>query len=279
MKKLFAILAAAMLVVGAAGSAMAYSSGDLVQYIYEGTTDAGIEFNTGLGNIDGTTLLDENSVVTAGQPAADLSDFGSSWDDMYAGFVSNWGGTTQIGALPFMTATTQTVAFATTTDTLPAINTAAFSTFNGNAGTLNGTIPVGANNKAQVVSYWESIEFQSGLGNVQGNYAGFNNIDPSTGFVSLDPLSGGIGSFVDMYLYLYNEYSDYTGAATSGFVGNDGNATDTYAAILRIGLQDDGSGNAQFYTEINPAPVPVPAAVWLLGSGLIGLIGIRRRNS
>jgi hypothetical protein len=25
--------------------------------------------------------------------------------------------------------------------------------------------------------------------------------------------------------------------------------------------------------------VPVPAAVWLLGSGLLGLIGIRRRNS
>jgi hypothetical protein len=28
--------------------------------------------------------------------------------------------------------------------------------------------------------------------------------------------------------------------------------------------------------EVNP--VPIPAAVWLLGSGLLGLIGIRRRN-
>jgi len=27
------------------------------------------------------------------------------------------------------------------------------------------------------------------------------------------------------------------------------------------------------------APVPVPAAVWLLGSGLLGLIGLRRKNS
>ncbi|MBL0714365.1 MAG: VPLPA-CTERM sorting domain-containing protein [Desulfosarcina sp.] len=26
------------------------------------------------------------------------------------------------------------------------------------------------------------------------------------------------------------------------------------------------------------APVPLPAAVWLLGSGLIGLVGLRRRN-
>ncbi|MCK4707387.1 MAG: VPLPA-CTERM sorting domain-containing protein, partial [Gammaproteobacteria bacterium] len=27
-----------------------------------------------------------------------------------------------------------------------------------------------------------------------------------------------------------------------------------------------------------PAPVPVPAAVWLFGSGLIGLIGVARNN-
>ena len=31
--------------------------------------------------------------------------------------------------------------------------------------------------------------------------------------------------------------------------------------------------------EINATLVPVPAAVWLLGSGLIGLVGIRRRQS
>jgi|GEM_PF-4130487 len=30
--------------------------------------------------------------------------------------------------------------------------------------------------------------------------------------------------------------------------------------------------------DIEASPVPVPAAVWLLGSGLIGLIGVRRRR-
>ena len=29
---------------------------------------------------------------------------------------------------------------------------------------------------------------------------------------------------------------------------------------------------------VNPSAVPVPAAVWLLGSGLLGLIGVARRN-
>jgi hypothetical protein len=32
------------------------------------------------------------------------------------------------------------------------------------------------------------------------------------------------------------------------------------------------------FTEIVASPVPVPAAVWLLGSGLFGLIGIRRKH-
>jgi hypothetical protein len=32
-------------------------------------------------------------------------------------------------------------------------------------------------------------------------------------------------------------------------------------------------------STINPSAVPVPAAVYLLGSGLLGLVGLRRRIS
>ena len=30
--------------------------------------------------------------------------------------------------------------------------------------------------------------------------------------------------------------------------------------------------------KVSYVPTPIPAAVWLLGTGLLGLVGIRRRN-
>ena len=53
-------------------------------------------------------------------------------------------------------------------------------------------------------------------------------------------------------------------------------------------ISDDGStvvgfgshnGNTEaFYARIGPAPVPVPAAVWLMGSALLGLVGFKRKK-
>jgi len=51
---------------------------------------------------------------------------------------------------------------------------------------------------------------------------------------------------------------------------------------LRTGIQDTKIATAEFYTlavrDGNISTVPVPAAVWLFGSGLIGLVGIARRK-
>ncbi len=60
----------------------------------------------------------------------------------------------------------------------------------------------------------------------------------------------------------------------------------SYLAIGASPGQDIGNlgpiealGKAQFYIDgINVSAVPVPAAVWLFGSGLIGLVGIARHN-
>ena len=39
-----------------------------------------------------------------------------------------------------------------------------------------------------------------------------------------------------------------------------------------------GSGNFDFETELVTTVVPIPAAVWLLGTGFIGLLGFKRKS-
>ncbi|BBO92175.1 VPLPA-CTERM sorting domain-containing protein [Desulfosarcina ovata] len=53
------------------------------------------------------------------------------------------------------------------------------------------------------------------------------------------------------------------------------------SATLSISLDSNAATEAIYVDNIafEGSPVPVPAAIWLLGSGLLGLIGIRRRNA
>ena len=47
-----------------------------------------------------------------------------------------------------------------------------------------------------------------------------------------------------------------------------------------INLQGLAVGsNAQITFEVNASPVPVPSSVWLLGSSLLGLVGMSRRRT
>ena len=41
--------------------------------------------------------------------------------------------------------------------------------------------------------------------------------------------------------------------------------------------QTGQSGSYKPYLDVQTAPVPIPGAIWLLGSGLIGIVGIRRK--
>ncbi len=71
--------------------------------------------------------------------------------------------------------------------------------------------------------------------------------------------------------------SDWTLMQLSGIAP----AGTTEAQILLLHI-DIGGGGALFWDDANltatPAVVPIPAAAWLFGSGLIGLIGIARRR-
>ena len=53
------------------------------------------------------------------------------------------------------------------------------------------------------------------------------------------------------------------------------------AQLLQIGFAMEVTGfqdTGIIYDNLNFAPIPVPAAVWLFGSGLLGLVGVARRR-
>jgi len=70
---------------------------------------------------------------------------------------------------------------------------------------------------------------------------------------------------------------NYTGSTFAlTFYGSDG-ATSLMTSnpngqVLTVTMNTNGT------TNVNATPTPIPAAAWLLGSGLMGLFGIRRRT-
>ena len=76
-----------------------------------------------------------------------------------------------------------------------------------------------------------------------------------------------------------------------GSIGHSYNAAASYSAFLGgspvFNLPDgyvinsaDGSIVNNYYTGLGaPSAVPIPAAIWLMGSGLVGLLGVRRKKS
>jgi len=118
--------------------------------------------------------------------------------------------------------------------------------------------------------------------------SGFGSVDPTdiTGLAGkyrqgygtpfdLDPLyfmQAGELTYLDLNNVQYVRLVDIVG---------DGTYTDSFGNVIYDPYPTSGSAGFDLDAVgvINAAaPVPIPAAVWLLGSGLLGLIGIRRRS-
>lgn len=106
--------------------------------------------------------------------------------------------------------------------------------------------------------------------NLTGNTVFFGSNLLSQASVSLTSNSG------TLHDILGNETFDVSGILEAGTYTLTGIAL--VEEIDGLPSYPSMSGNALYDFTLDLAPVPVPPAVWLFGSGLIGLIGIARRK-
>ena len=242
-KKLFVTAAVFMLMFSFAGQAMAaFTSGDLIMVVYK-TGGTGNEVAIDLGAFSASTPVSGTTLYNANTFA--LSQFtGSSWSDLNVAYFEKSSG----GSPNFW--------LSGPTDGVQTNNGAIKSGLNTAMSQVLGAYSTAASGASMVTlasssanSYWQSLNLS---GTSVGQFATYVNQVSEKNLAALASTG-----YVDQYLYYYPK-------ATNGTNGSG-------VAIADVRTFADG------HTEISA--VPIPAAIWLLGSGLIGLVGIRRRET
>ncbi len=256
-KHLSALLVAAVAVFGAVSQAAAYfEKGNLIRVVY--SSDGTKEVATDLGAYDSTTLASATNVTT-GDLTSLLSYFssGTTLSDLYVAYYisdlksgSNSDGT-GIYTSGVNDAQTNKGTMAASFTSAGTNITNYYSTLVGSSSeVVSGTVVA---DSSYALSYYNQMTL---AGTAPGTFNQF--IKDGSGETQL---GSGSADYVDMYLFYYSK-------PTSSGSG-------TLVATIRTYITSDGA----LYTVINPQAVPIPGAVWLLGSGLLGLMGVRRKIS
>ena len=125
------------------------------------------------------------------------------------------------------------------------------------SGFINGrsATPVFSTQATYAADGWNGVSNLSWTATTTGQYWAAVEVNPSLG----DSVQG---------LILPSPAAGAGTAPALAFAFNDGSGTGYQTSTQAVGLE---------VTAV--APVPLPAAVWLLGSGLVGLGSMRRRRS
>jgi hypothetical protein len=264
-KKLVALLAAALMTVSFAGTALAaFGNGELIRVVYD-TTTTGKEYATDLGSWTTLTGLATtgNQTVGGGTDAITLANTGaSSWGNLVVAYflVDTTTGANQIAVAGDANGLiTGKYKYSGASANAQSVNTTYL-----NAAGANTSVALAAKNTGN--TFYNLMDGGAAQPNV-GGYGGwvFNAASNPGGVLNLAALT--TTGYVDQTIYSW----------TNPVNGN-------------LGLQNGTAGTASFTvrtmadgsTLINPgaaapAPVPVPPAFFLMGSGLLGMFGIRRK--
>jgi hypothetical protein len=246
MKKILILLAVAVLLLGVSGQSMAsLTTGDLIRVVYKnGGTGSEVATDMGAAGwttpISGSTLYNTNN-FSLGQFA------GAGWGDLSVAYYAN----TTAGSFWF---SGPDGGMDNSASKLALVRTA-LTQMNGVYSTAMGTTgKQGSILSSNASSYWNKMNL--GGTNV-GSWDGY--VGTGMGVQSLADL-GTLG-YVDQYLYYYPSSSS--------------NTAGTGMKLAQIRTFADGTTRL---SEV-PSAVPIPAAVYLFGTGLVGLIGIRRKKA
>jgi hypothetical protein len=213
----------------------------------------GADTTISVNNATGVTgnLTNGQTLYGASTNLASLISLGSQ-----AGNTVSWtvmGGGSQVsGALQFVT-----------TDNNPTL-----ATMTGRSGVNAGHWQVGMIGTAQLLN----------------NNTGTNPdvlATSAAGAANWDPTAINTGTNNASNWYLNGPTNDVTGLGTSaklyGVTAVGSNSTNLLGVSVLGNVSLTAAGLV--FSTVTTAPVPLPAAIWLLGSGLLGLFGIGRRKT
>lgn len=125
--------------------------------------------------------------------------------------------------------------------------------------------------------------FNANPSNLPGGNLASPAFNASTTTVFTADSNSGAGGVVDHGVNLANEWLTLDYSLQSGRSLNDV-LTELSNGNLRLGIHVQGfsSGSSESFVNdpgLPPSSIPVPAAAWLLGSGLLGLVGVARRKA